>query len=234
MVVIKKNYDFIEGEFILINKPLHWTSFQLVNKVRWLIKRKLQIKKIKVGHAGTLDPLASGLMVLCTGKKTKKIKLYQAQEKEYRATIKLGATTPSCDGETAENHFSPTYHITESMIKESLRSFLGDRLQKPPIFSALKVGGKKLYTSARSGKEVEIKSRIVNIKEIEIEKIEMPFISFRVLCSKGTYIRSLAYDVGRSLNSSAWLFKLQRTKIGNQNLKASIDLIDFEEQMKSG
>jgi tRNA pseudouridine55 synthase len=229
---MKKDKDFPAGELILINKPLHWTSFQVVNKVRWLIKRKLQIKKIKVGHAGTLDPLASGLMILCTGKKTKEIHLYQAQEKEYRATLKLGATTPSYDGETAENYFSPTKHITHGMIKECLRSFLGDTLQRPPIFSALKIGGKKLYESARKGKEVEIKSRTIRIKEIEVEKIEMPYISFRLVCSKGTYIRSLAYDIGRALNCGAWLYKLERTKIGDQDLKSSIDLQDFQEQMK--
>ena len=229
---MKKDYNFQQGEVLLINKPLHWTSFQLVNKVRWMIKRKLQVKKIKVGHAGTLDPLASGLMILCTGKKTKEIHLYQAQEKEYRATLKLGSTSPSYDGETVENHFFPTHHVTKSMIKECLQSFLGETQQKPPIFSALKMGGKKLYESARKGKEVEIKFRTIYIREIEVEQIEMPYISFRVVCSKGTYIRSLAYDIGRALNCGAWLYKLQRTKIGAKALKNSIDLQALEEQMK--
>lgn len=230
---MKKEYQFKEGEVLLINKPLHWTSFQLVNKVRWLVKRKLQVKKIKVGHAGTLDPLANGLMIICTGKKTKEIDQYQAAEKEYIATIKLGATTPSYDGETAENYFYPTQHINKDLIKKTILTFLGDIQQYPPIFSAIKVRGKKLYESARKGKEVEIKPRNIHIKELEILNIEMPYIQFRVACSKGTYIRSLAHDIGKALNSGAWLCKLQRTKIGDHNLKNAIDIQDFEEMMIS-
>ena len=230
---MKKDYEFIEGEVLLFNKPLHWTSFQLVNKVRWLIKRELQVKKIKVGHAGTLDPLATGMMILCTGKKTKEIDLYQAAEKEYIATIKLGATTPSYDGETAENYFFATKHINEELIKKALLNFLGAIEQYPPIFSAIKVGGKKLYESARKGEEVVLKPRNITINEIEVLSINMPYVEFRVSCSKGTYIRSLAFDIGKTLNSGAWLCKLQRTKIGEYDLKNAIDIQDFQEMMKS-
>ena len=230
---MKKDYEFSEGEVLLFNKQLHWTSFQLVNKVRWVIKRKLKVKKIKVGHAGTLDPLATGMMILCTGKKTKEIDLYQAAEKEYVATIKLGATTPSYDGETAENYFFATKHINEELIKKAFLNFLGAIEQYPPIFSAIKVGGKKLYESARKGEEVELKPRSITIQEIELLSINMPYVEFRVSCSKGTYIRSLAFDIGKALNSGAWLCKLQRTKIGEYDLKNAIELHDFQEMMKS-
>jgi len=230
---MKKDYQFKEGEVLLFNKPLHWTSFQLVNKVRWLVKRELQVKKIKVGHAGTLDPLANGLMILCTGKKTKEIDQYQAAEKEYIATVKLGATTPSYDGETTENYFYGTQHITQDLVQEAIISFLGDIQQYPPIFSAIKVGGKKLYQSARKGQEVAIKPRSVLIKELEILDFNMPYVKFRVVCSKGTYIRSLAYDIGKALKSGAWLSKLQRTKIGEYSLQNALDIQDFEEMMIS-
>jgi tRNA pseudouridine55 synthase len=230
---MKKDYEFKEGEVLLFNKPLHWTSFQLVNKVRWLVKRQLQVKKIKVGHAGTLDPLATGLMILCTGKKTKEIDQYQAAEKEYIGTLKLGATTPSYDGETAENYFFATQHITEESIKKTMLIFHGEIQQMPPIFSALKVGGKKMYESARKGQEVAIKPRSIHIKELEILSINMPYITFKVACSKGTYIRSLAFDIGKALNSGAWLCKLQRTKIGEYSIDNAIDITNFEEMMIS-
>jgi tRNA pseudouridine55 synthase len=230
---MKKDYEFKEGEVLLFNKPLHWTSFQLVNKVRWLVKRQLQVKKIKVGHAGTLDPLATGLMILCTGKKTKEIDQYQAAEKEYIGTLKLGATTPSYDGETAENHFFATQHITEEHIKKTMLTFHGDTQQMPPIFSALKVGGKKMYESARKGQDVAIKPRSIHIKELEILSINMPYITFKVACSKGTYIRSLAFDIGKALNSGAWLCKLQRTKIGEYSIENAIEITNFEEMMIS-
>ena len=230
---MKKDFQFKEGEVLLFNKPLHWTSFQLVNKVRWLVKRQLNVKKIKVGHAGTLDPLANGLMILCTGKKTKEIDQYQAAEKEYLGTLKLGATTPSYDGETAENYFFATQHITEELIKKTMLNFKGDLQQMPPIFSALKVGGKKMYESARKGQKVEIKPRSIQIKELEIISISLPYITFKVTCSKGTYIRSLAYDIGKALNSGAWLCKLQRTKIGEYKIENAIDIKDFEEMMIS-
>ena len=230
---MKNDYEFKEGEVLLFNKPLHWTSFQLVNKVRWLVKRQLQVKKIKVGHAGTLDPLATGLMILCTGKKTKEIDQYQAAEKEYIGTLKLGATTPSYDGETAENYFFATQHITEKDIKKTMLTFHGEIQQMPPIFSALKVGGKKMYESARKGQEVAIKPRSIHIKELEILSINMPYITFKVACSKGTYIRSLAFDIGKALNSGAWLCKLQRTKIGEYSIDNAIDITNFEEMMIS-
>jgi tRNA pseudouridine55 synthase len=201
--------------------------------VRWLVKRQLQVKKIKVGHAGTLDPLATGLMILCTGKKTKEIDQYQAAEKEYIGTLKLGATTPSYDGETAENYFFATQHITEEDIKKTMLIFHGEIQQMPPIFSALKVGGKKMYESARKGQEVAIKPRSIHIKELEILSINMPYITFKVACSKGTYIRSLAFDIGKALNSGAWLCKLQRTKIGEYSIDNAIDITNFEEMMIS-
>lgn len=230
---MKKTFQFLEGEVLLINKPLHWTSFQLVNKLRWLIKSKLGIKKIKVGHAGTLDPLASGLMIICTGKKTKEISQHQAAEKEYIATLKLGATTPSYDGETEETYFYPTKHISKELITKTCTLFLGEIEQTPPIFSAIKVKGKKLYESARKGNKVEIKPRIIRINELEITNIELPYIKLRISCSKGTYIRSLANDLGKAMNTGAWLCELQRTKIGSKTLKNAIEIDDFQHMMKS-
>jgi len=230
---MKKTFQFLEGEVLLINKPLHWTSFQLVNKLRWLIKRKLGIKKIKVGHAGTLDPLASGLMIICTGKKTKEISQHQAAEKEYIATLKLGATTPSYDGETEETYFYPTKHISKELIISVCNRFIGEIEQLPPIFSAIKVKGKKLYESARKGNKVEIKPRIIRINEIEIISMDLPYIKLRVSCSKGTYIRSLAHDLGKAMNTGAWLCQLQRTKIGTETIKNAIDINDFQQMIKS-
>ena len=230
---MKKTFQFLEGEVLLINKPLHWTSFQLVNKLRWLIKRKLGIKKIKVGHAGTLDPLASGLMIICTGKKTKEISQHQAAEKEYIATLKLGATTPSFDGETEENYFYPTKHISKELIISVCNRFVGETEQVPPIFSAIKVKGKKLYESARKGNKVEIKPRIIRINELEIINMDLPYIKLRVSCSKGTYIRSLAHDLGKAMNTGAWLCELQRTKIGSETIKNAIDINDFQQMIKS-
>tara|TARA_B100001093_G_scaffold49683_1_gene42179 strand:+ start:9777 stop:10472 length:696 start_codon:yes stop_codon:yes gene_type:complete len=230
---MKKTFQFLEGEVLLINKPLHWTSFQLVNKLRWLIKRKLGIKKIKVGHAGTLDPLATGLMIICTGKKTKEISQHQAAEKEYIATLKLGATTLSYDGETEENYFYPTKHISKELITKTSARFLGEIEQTPPIFSAIKVKGKKLYESARNGNKVEIKPRIIRINELEIINMDLPYIKLRISCSKGTYIRSLANDLGKAMNTGAWLCELQRTKIGSKTLKNAIEINDFQHMMKS-
>ena len=230
---MKKTFQFLEGEVLLINKPLHWTSFQLVNKLRWLIKTKLGIKKIKVGHAGTLDPLASGLMIICTGKKTKEISQYQAAEKEYIATLKLGATTPSYDGETEETYFYPTIHISKELIISVCNRFIGEIEQLPPIFSAIKVKGKKLYESARKGNKAEIKPRIIRINELEIINMELPYIKLRVSCSKGTYIRSLAHDLGKAMNTGAWLCELQRTKIGSETIKNAIDINDFQQMIKS-
>lgn len=228
---MKKTFQFLEGEVLLIDKPLHWTSFQLVNKLRWLIKRKLGIKKIKVGHAGTLDPLASGLMIICTGKKTKEISQHQAAEKEYIATLKLGATSPSYDGETEETYFYPTKHISKELVISVCNQFIGEIEQFPPIFSAIKVKGKKLYESARKGNKVKIKPRIIRIRELEIIKMDLPYIKLRVSCSKGTYIRSLAYDLGKAMNTGAWLFELQRTKIGSETIKNAIDINDFQQMI---
>ena len=230
---MKKTFKFLEGEVLLINKPLHWTSFQLVNKLRWLIKRKLDIKKIKVGHAGTLDPLSSGLMIICTGKKTKEISKYQAAEKEYIATLKLGATTPSYDGETEETYFYPTKHISKELIISVCNRFIGEIEQLPPIFSAIKVKGKKLYESARKGNKVEVKPRIIWINELEIINIDLPYIKLRVSCSKGTYIRSLAHDLGKAMSTGAWLCELKRTKIGSETIKNAIDINDFQQMIKS-
>ncbi len=209
---------FLEGEVLLIDKPLEWTSFQAVNAIKWAIRRKFALKKIKVGHAGTLDPLASGLLLVCTGKATKKIAELQLQPKEYTGTIALGATTPSYDLETAIDQRYPTRHITEAMLHSTASSFTGEIQQKPPVFSAIKKEGKRMYELARKGQSVEIPSRPVHIYEFEITHIRQLEIDFRVRCSKGTYIRSLAHDFGRALGSGAHLSSLKRTKIGDYNV----------------
>lgn len=215
--------DFKNGQLILIDKPLKWTSFQVVNKLRGAIKKRFKIKKIKVGHAGTLDPLATGLLIVCTGKFTKKINEIQAEIKEYTGTITLGATTPSYDLETAINETFPTEHINDGMIHKISKDFLGEIEQFPPIFSAIQKDGVRLYELARKGESTEIKPRKTHIYEFEITRIEMPKIDFRVVCSKGTYIRSLAFDFGKSLQSGAHLTKLRRTKSGDFDVKDAID-----------
>jgi len=222
-----------EGKVLLIDKPLNWTSFQVVNKVRWLIKQQFSIKKIKVGHAGTLDPLATGLLILCTGKFTKKIETYQAQVKEYTGTITLGATTPSYDLESEIDQKFDISEISEEDILKNTQQFLGEIQQQPPIFSALKKNGKRLYEYAREGSKIEIPSRAVTIKEFEITKIELPCIEFRIVCGKGTYIRSLAHDFGRSLNNGAHLSGLRRTKIGEFRIEDAISVLEFEKFIKS-
>jgi tRNA pseudouridine55 synthase len=224
--------DYQNGQFLLIDKPLNWTSFQVVNKLRWEIRQRYSIKKIKVGHAGTLDPLATGLLILCIGKFTKKIETYQAQEKEYTGTITVGGTTPSYDLETEINEIFPIDHITETLIKETTQQFLGEIDQKPPIFSALKKDGRKLYEIARAGETVEIKTRKITISEFEITNVNLPHIDFRVVCSKGTYIRSLAYDFGKALNSGGHLSALRRTKIGNYSVEDSESIGGFIERLK--
>lgn len=221
-----------EGKVLLIDKPLNWTSFQVVNKVRWLIKQKFGIKKIKVGHAGTLDPLATGLLILCTGKFTKKIETYQAQVKEYTGTITLGATTPSYDLETEIDTAFDVSEITPEMIYKTTPQFLGEIQQQAPIFSALKKDGRKLYEYARAGEKVEAPTRAVTISEFEITKIEVPNIAFRVVCSKGTYIRSLAHDFGKALNNGAHLSALRRTKIGDFSVEDATSVLAFEESLK--
>lgn len=219
-----------EGQVLLIDKPLEWTSFQVVNKIRWHIRKKFNIKKIKVGHAGTLDPLASGLLILCTGKFTKKIETYQGQVKEYTGEITLGAATPSYDMETEINETFPTEHITSEVIHKTTQQFIGEIAQKPPIFSALKKDGKRLYELAREGKETEIKARNIQIHEFEITKIEGNKVQFRVVCSKGTYIRSLAYDFGKALNSGGYLSELRRTKIGDFSVHNAMGPLEFIEK----
>ena len=222
-----KEEDYNNGQVLLIDKPLEWTSFQVVNKLRWHIRQKFGIKKIKVGHAGTLDPLATGLLIICTGKFTKKINEYQGQIKEYTGEFTLGATTPSYDLETEVNETFSIKHITEDLIYTTTKQFIGEIDQIPPIFSALKKEGKRLYELAREGKTTEINARKVNISEFEITKIELPKVNFRVVCSKGTYIRSLAYDFGKALNSGAHLSKLRRTKIGNFTVEGAPDPSDY-------
>ena len=224
--------QFLNGEIILIDKPLDWTSFQVVNKIRWLIRSTFGIKKIKVGHAGTLDPLASGLLILCTGKMTKSIEQFMGQEKEYTGTFTLGSTTPSYDLETEVDNTFPTDHITEELLQATLNQFVGTIDQYPPVFSALKKDGKRLYEYAREGIEVEIPARKVNIHSFELTQKVIPKVDFKVICSKGTYIRSLANDYGKALNSGAHLSALRRTRIGEFNIEHAISIEDFEKQIK--
>jgi tRNA pseudouridine55 synthase len=206
-----------EGSIILINKPLDWTSFDVANKIKSKIKYTYN-KKIKVGHAGTLDPKATGLLIVCTGKATKTIEQIQNQPKTYEGTLKLGASTPCYDTEMEETEFFPINHITEELIFNTTKRFIGDIKQLPPIFSAIKTNGKKMYELARKGKEIEVKERNITIYSFEITEIKMPFVSFVVNCSKGTYIRSLVYDFGKALHSGAYLTCLKRTKIGEFDL----------------
>ena len=222
-----------EGKVLLIDKPLNWTSFQVVNKIRWLIKQQFNIKKIKVGHAGTLDPLATGLLILCTGKFTKKIETYQAQVKEYTGTFTLGATTPSYDLESEIDQKFDISEISKADILKNTQQFHGKIQQQPPIFSALKKNGKRLYEYAREGSKIKIPSRSVTIKEFQITKIELPYIEFRIVCGKGTYIRSLAHDFGKSLNNGAHLSSLRRTKIGEFRVEDAIDVFEVEKFIKS-
>ena len=206
--------DFKSGQILLVDKPLEWSSFQAVNKIKWVIKKAFNVKKIKVGHAGTLDPLATGLLIVCTGKFTKRLSEFQGQKKEYTGEITLGATRPSYDMETEVDATFEVNHISNQLIEETRHKFIGDIEQFPPVFSALKKDGKRLYEYARNNETVEIKSRQIHIDEFEITKIDMPKLEFRVVCSKGTYIRSLAHDFGKALNSGAYLSTLRRTKIG--------------------
>ncbi|MBN9283560.1 MULTISPECIES: tRNA pseudouridine(55) synthase TruB [Flavobacterium] len=223
--------DFQTGQVLLIDKPLQWSSFQAVNKIKWSLKKHLGLKKIKVGHAGTLDPLASGLLIVCTGKFTKRIPELQGMIKEYTGTFHLGATTPSYDLETEIDAVFPTGHITEELIYKTVASFLGEIDQKPPIFSAIKKDGKRLYEHARKGEEIEIQARKTVIHEFEITRIALPEVDFRVVCSKGTYIRSLAYDYGLALQSGAHLTALRRTKIGDYAVDNAMLVTDFEDSV---
>ncbi|MEC7265761.1 MAG: tRNA pseudouridine(55) synthase TruB [Bacteroidota bacterium] len=228
---MKTEEDFLNGQIILIDKPLEWTSFQAVNALKWAIRKKFNLKKLKIGHAGTLDPLASGLLVICTGKFTKKIPELQGQVKEYTGTFTLGATTPSYDMETEVDRTFPMEHITEESVQNATNPFLGEIEQLPPVFSALKKDGKRLYKFARKGEHVEVQPRKIEIYEFEITRIELPEVDFRVVCSKGTYIRSLAHDFGKALNSGAYLSALRRTKIGNYNVNNATTPLVFKEEL---
>jgi len=228
-----KAEDYQEGQILLIDKPLKWSSFQAVNKLKFGLIKELKLpKKFKIGHAGTLDPLASGLLLICTGKFTKRIEELQGQAKEYTGTITVGSTTPSYDLETEINATFPTEHITEALINETLPQFIGEIDQKPPVFSAIKKDGKRLYESARAGIEVEIKTRKVSVSEFEITRIALPEIDFRIVCSKGTYIRSIAYDFGLALNSGGHLTALRRTKIGDYSVENATEPEDFIEGLQ--
>ncbi|MBT4881020.1 tRNA pseudouridine(55) synthase TruB [Flavobacteriales bacterium] len=225
--------DFLSGQILLINKPLGWTSFDVVRKIKNLIRTKYNLKKIKVGHAGTLDPLASGLLIVCTGKFTKRISELQGQAKIYTGDITLGGTTPSYDLETEVDKNFETSHITDELIKETTHQFTGEIYQKPPIFSALKRGGERLYEKARRGESIEIEARKVSINSFDITAIEMPKVSFEIKCSKGTYIRSIAHDFGTAIKSGGHLSKLCRTAIGNYQLANALDVDEFEKQLNS-
>ena len=224
--------DYQTGQVLLIDKPLEWTSFQVVNKLRWEIRQKFNIKKIKVGHAGTLDPKATGLLIICTGKFTKKISEYQGQAKEYTGVITIGATRPSCDMETEIDQTFDFSTITKNQIQEATAQFLGEIDQVPPIFSAIKKDGVRLYELARKGETTEIKSRKITIYEFEITQIQLPNISFRIKCSKGTYIRAIARDFGKALGNGAYLSELRRTKIGDFTVIEAQDITEFISSLK--
>lgn len=232
MFEINKETDFLEGSVLLIDKPFEWTSFDVVNKVKILLQNKFRYKWLKVGHAGTLDPLATGLMILCTGNATKDITRYLSLDKEYIATICLGKTTPSFDLETQPDQTYPTEHITREMILKILPRFKGKIDQVPPVYSAKRLKGKRAYDFARKGKEIELKADTVHIKEIELLEYNKPVVLLRIKCGKGTYIRALARDFGKALNSGAHLIALKRISIGEFNISDAITMKKFEEKIK--
>ncbi|MCX6273148.1 MAG: tRNA pseudouridine(55) synthase TruB [Bacteroidetes bacterium] len=221
-----------EGQFFLIDKPMGWTSFDVVNLMRNFAKRELGIPKLKIGHAGTLDPLATGLLIICTGSFTKKIDQFQDMEKEYTGTFCIGQTTPSYDLEKEPDTDYPTDHITPALLQQAALGLTGDISQVPPIFSAIKMGGKRLYKFARKKVDVEIQPRMVSIKTFELTGIAMPLVDFRVICSKGTYIRALARDFGLAVNSGAYLYSLRRTAIGEFTVKQALTVDSWKENMK--
>jgi tRNA pseudouridine55 synthase len=225
--------DFLAGTVLLVNKPLTWTSFDVVNKIRHRLKKRLGIKKIKVGHAGTLDPLATGLLIICTGKFTKRINEFQGMEKEYTGTIKLGASTPSYDAETEPDHIFPIDHINTEKMEAVRTSLTGDIEQLPPMFSAIKVDGQPLYKRARKGIMIEVKPRPVSIYQFDLTQIKMPEVDFLIKCSKGTYIRSIAHDFGKELDSGGHLTKLCRTKIGEFSIEKAWDLEELIEKLEN-
>jgi len=226
-------YDFLAGATLLVNKPKGWTSFDVVNKIRYKLKHRLGIKKIKVGHAGTLDPMATGLLIICTGKFTKKLANFQGLPKEYTGEITFGATTPSYDAETEIDQTFPTEQINEELIESTRKTFLGEQEQYPPMFSAIKVDGQPLYKKARKGIVIEVKPRPVNIYDFEITNVELPKMQFRVQCSKGTYIRSLAFDFGKAMQSGGYLTELTRTSIGEYKLTNAWDLENLVEKLEA-
>ena len=228
---LKSGDDFLEGQILLIDKPLEWTSFDAVNSIKWAIKRRFSLRKIKVGHAGTLDPLASGLLVICTGRATKKIQEIQSAPKEYEGVITLGATTPSYDLETPIERHYPTDGIDDEMVQAMTASFTGKIEQVPPVYSAIRKEGKRLYEYARSGTKVDIKAREVEIMQFDILSVKMPEIGFRIRCSKGTYIRSLAHDFGRKLGCGGYLSALRRTRIGDYNVNNALHPKKFGEAL---
>lgn len=219
--------DFQEGSLLLVDKPLEWTSFDVVNKIRYALKQHLQVKKIKVGHAGTLDPLATGLLLICTGRFTKKINELVDLDKAYEGQLKLGATTKSYDAELDEDETYETKHIDTKMIEENVQNFKGEIEQFPPVYSAIKIDGVASYKRTRAGEDVKMKSRTISIRSFEVTNIEMPFVDFEVTCSKGTYIRSLAHDFGKALNSGAYLSGLRRTSTSGYEVKDAWNLEDL-------
>ncbi len=220
--------DFPAGEVILINKDLDWTSFDVVNSLKIFLKYEFGIKKIKIGHAGTLDPKATGLVIVCTGKKTKEIDSYQAQEKEYTGTFFIGKTTPSFDTEKQPDKDFPTAHLSDELIRQTTEKFTGEIIQTPPVYSAVKIDGKKAYDYARKNEKVKLKERKVRIYRFDIENINLPLVDFRIKCSKGTYIRSLADDFGRALGSGAYLYRLCRTAIGDYRVEDALTISGFK------
>ena len=224
--------DFLAGEIIPVYKPYTWTSFQIVNKIRYHLSRKYGIKRFKVGHAGTLDPLATGVLLLCTGKATKRIEELQSRTKEYEAEIMLGATTPSFDMEHPVNATYPYGHITREMVEETLKQFVGDIAQRPPLFSACKVDGKRAYDLARKGSDMELAPKQIRIDSIELLACELPKIKIRVVCGKGTYIRSLARDIGEALGSGGYLTALTRTRVGEYKIDECINPETFDEWLE--
>jgi tRNA pseudouridine55 synthase len=223
--------DFLKGEVLLFNKPYGWTSFQLVNKIRFTIKHELKIKKIKVGHAGTLDPLATGLVIICTGQETKNIERYQSLIKEYIATFRLGATTPSFDLETEIDGNFPFEHINEEMLKEVLKLYAGEIVQEPPAFSAKFVDGVRAYKYARKGKDIKLSGNKITIHKLEVLNFNLPYVTLRIECSKGTYIRALARDIGKSLQSGAHLIDLVRQRIGDFRVENAFNIEEFERNL---
>jgi tRNA pseudouridine55 synthase len=228
---MEQHNPFQEGKILLVDKPLDVTSFFAVKRIRGAIRRAFNVRKIKVGHAGTLDPKATGLLIICTGKQTKSIHLYQGQEKEYTGTIRLGEATPSSDTETEVNETAPTDHITSELMDRVRREFIGEIVQSPPLFSAIRIDGERAYEKARRGEDVEVKKRVVTVTDFDIDSTDFPDVHFRIRCSKGTYIRSIARDFGLALDSVGYLTALRRTKIGDFDVENALSIEDTIEMI---